>query len=100
MMHPCLGVAGKRGDRGRELSFDEVCEGDGLEDGAQVGADRDPDLLQVLGRARVLYGLWPLTSHVRQGPLDGPDDVSQGDLLRRQREPVATRCTPPGSDYP
>ena len=50
------------------LSFDEVGEGYGLEDGAQIGADRDPDLLQVFGRALVLDSLGPLAPDVGEGP--------------------------------
>ena len=68
MMYPGFGVAGELRDRGGELSIDDIGEGYGLEDGAQVGADRDPDLLQVLGRALVLDRLGPLAPDVGEGP--------------------------------
>src|ERR671920_423076 len=89
MMHPGFGVAGELRDRGGELSVDDIGEGYGLEDGAQVGADRDPDLLQVLGRALILDSLGPLAPDVCEGSFDGADDGGERDLLRRQREPVA-----------
>src|SRR5829696_1273876 len=100
MMHPGFGVAGEFCNRGRELSFHDVGEGYGLEDGAQVGADGDPDLLQVLCRALILDSLGPLAPDVREGSLDGADDGGERDLLRRQREPVAARGATPGTDYP
>src|SRR5215216_8126172 len=100
MVHPRLRVPGQLRDRGRELSFHDVGEGYGLEDGAQVGADRDPDLLQVLGGALVLYRFGPLAPDVCEGSFDGSDDGGERDLFRRQREPVAARGTAPGTDYP
>src|SRR5215210_7631591 len=100
MMHPGFGVAGELHDRGGELSFDDVGKGYGLEDGAQVGADGDPDLLQVLGRALVLYRFGPLSPDVCERSFDGADDGGERDLLSRQREPVAARGTTPGTDYP
>src|SRR5918993_3697971 len=99
VVHPGFGVAGELRDRGGELSVDDIGEGYGLEDGAQVGADGDPDLLQVLGRALVLHGLGPLASDVREGSFDGADDGGERDLLRRQREPVAAGGATPGTDY-
>src|SRR5829696_713158 len=100
MMHPGFGVAGELCNRGRELSFDEIGQGYGLEDGAQVGADRDPDLLQVLGSALVLYRFGPLAPDVCEGSFHGADDGGERDLLRWQREPVAARGATPGTDYP
>src|SRR5215208_5103803 len=98
MMHPGFGVAGELGDGRGKLSFDDIGYGYGLEDGAQVGADRDPDLLQVFGRALVLDRLGPLAPDVREGSFHGADDGGERDLLRRQREPVAARCATPGTD--
>ena len=60
-----------------------------LDDAAHGGADGDPDVLEVLGGARVLDVLGRLAAHRRQRPLDGADDVGQGDLLGRLGEPVA-----------
>src|SRR5829696_961284 len=100
MMHPGFGVAGELCNRGRELSFDEIGQGYGLEDGAQVGADRDPDLLQVLGSALVLYRFGPLAPDVCEGSFHGADDGGERDLLRWQREPVAARGATPGTDDP
>src|SRR5215213_5105008 len=100
MMHPGFGVAGEFCNRGRELSFHDVGEGYGLEDGAQVGADGDPDLLQVLCRALVLDSLGPLAPDVCEGSFDGTDDGGERDLFSRQREPVAARGATSGTDYP
>src|SRR5215204_4081003 len=100
MMHPGFGVASELRDRGGEISVDDVGEGYGLEDGAQSGADRDPDLLQVLGGALVLYRLGPLAPDVREGSFDGADDGGEGDLLRGQREPVTARGATPGTNDP
>src|SRR5215213_4590214 len=100
MMHPGFGVAGELRDRGGKLSVDDIGEGYGLEDGAQVGADRDPDLLQVLGGALVLYRFGPLAPDVCEGSFDGSDDGGERDLFRRQREPVAARGATSGTDYP
>src|SRR5215204_4754215 len=100
MMHPGFGVAGEFCNRGRELSFHDVGEGYGLEDGAQVGADGDPDLLQVLCRALILDSLGPLAPDVCEGSFHGADDGGERDLLRRQREPVAARGAAPGTYDP
>src|SRR5215210_1253179 len=100
MMHPRFGVASEFRDRGWELSIDDIGEGYGFEDGAQVGTYGDPDLLQVLGRALVFDRLGPLAPDVGEGSFDGADDGSERDLLSRQREPVATGGTTPGTDYP
>src|SRR5918997_712481 len=100
MVHPRFGVAGELRDRGGELSIDDVGEGYGLEDGAQVGTYGDPDLLQVLGCALVLDRLGPLAPDIRKGSFDGADDIGERDLLRWQREPVAAGGTTPGTDYP
>src|SRR5215213_1398377 len=98
MMYPGFGVASELRDRGGEISVDDVGEGYGLEDGAQVGADRDPDLLQVLGGALILDRLGPLAPDVCEGSFDGSDDGGERDRLRRQREPVAARGATPGTD--
>src|SRR5215218_991105 len=100
MMHPGFGVAGELRDGRGELSFDDIGEGYGLEDGAQVGADGDPDLLQVLGGALVLHSLGPLAPDVGERSFDGADNGGERDLLSRQSEPVAARGTTPGTDYP
>src|SRR5215212_184183 len=97
MVHPRLRVPGQLRDRGRELSFHDVGEGYGFEHGTQVGADRDPDLLQVLGGAGVLDHLGPLAPDVGQRSLYGADDGGQRDLLGRHGEPVAARGTTPGT---
>ena len=46
MMDPGFGVLSKDGNGFGEIALCEVGEGDGFEDGAEVGADGDPDLLQ------------------------------------------------------
>src|SRR5215211_1183004 len=99
-MYPRLGIAGELCDGGGQLSVDDIGECYGLEDGAQVGADGDPDLLQVLGGALVLYRFGPLSPDVCERSFDGADDGGERDLLRRQREPVAARGATPGTDYP
>ena len=54
---------------------------DVLEHFAQVRAQRDPDLLQRLGRADVLDLLGPLPAHAHERPLDRPNHLREVDLL-------------------
>ena len=60
-----------------------------LEDGAEVGADGDPDLLQVLGVAFVLDVLGGRGLHVGDRALDRADDVGDGYLVGGLGQPVA-----------
>ena len=64
MVDPSFGVLCKFGHGLGEIPIGEVGERDGLKDGAKVGADGDPDLLQGFGGARVLDGLWVLAPDV------------------------------------
>ncbi len=66
---------GQLADHARQLAGDEVGEGDLLEHGAEAGADRDPDLLQVLGVAAVFDRLRRGRLHVGDRALDGADDL-------------------------
>src|SRR5215210_1261944 len=100
MMHPGFGILGKLSDWGGEHTFDEVAEGYGLQDGAEVGADGDPDLRKRSGGALVLDGLGKLAPDICQRSFDGPDDVRQRDLPSGSSEPVATGGAPLGAHDP
>src|SRR3712207_4627928 len=76
VVDPGFGVAGELDDGFGEGSVGEVGERDGLEDGAEVGADGDPCLPQGFGGARVLDDLGVFAPDVRQGSLNGPDRKS------------------------
>src|SRR5215216_4772133 len=99
VVDPGFGIAGELEDGFGEGSVGEIGEGDGLEDGAEVGTDGDPDLPQGFGGARVLDGLRVFAPDVCQGALDGPDHVGEHDLLRRTGQPVSARGSTPGADY-
>lgn len=92
-MYPCFGVPGELFDRVWERAFDEVGEGYGLQDCAEVSADGDPDLRERPGGAPVLDGLGELAPDVGQRPFDGADDVGQRDLVCGPGEPVAAGGT-------
>jgi len=62
---------------GGRLAGDDVVEGDLVEDGPLVGAQRDPDALQRLRRADIAEVLRALTAHPDELPVHGADDVGQ-----------------------
>ena len=86
---PGLGVLGQAatsgGRRPAATSASVTC----LDDAAQARAHRDPDLLQRLGGAGVVDVLGRPAADRGQRALDGADDVGDGDLARRAREPIA-----------
>ena len=84
---------------GRQLACDHVGEGHLVHHRAQVGAQRDPDLLQRLRLRPCTRGLRALAPNRRQRPLDRADDVREDDLVGRLRQPVAAlRAAPAGDD--
>src|SRR5919199_2524311 len=80
-LRPHLRVRQQRLEPPRQLLRADVGEGDALEHRAQVGPDGDPDVAQPLRRALVVELLGRRLVDVRQGPLDRPDDIGDGDLV-------------------
>ena len=76
---------------------DQIGERDVSPTRPQVGPDRDPDVAQVLGRARVVGGFRGRVLNVGERALHGPDHVGEGDLLRLAGEPVASPGAAPGA---
>src|SRR5829696_5595228 len=89
VVDPGFGVLSKDRDALGEITFGEVGEGDGFEDGAEVGADGDPDLLQGFGGAWILHGLRPLAPDVSQRSFDGAYHLGQRYILGGAGQPVA-----------
>ena len=73
-----------------QLARGDVGDGHVLEHLAQVRAQRDPDLLQRLGRAVVGDLLRALAADADERALDRADDLRELDLLGGLGEPVAT----------
>ena len=97
---PRLRVVPQPLDLRRQLARREVGERDVLDHRAHAGADRDPDVLQVLGGAGVLDVLRRLAADAGQRALDGADDVGERDVLGRLGEPVAAVGAALGADEP
>src|SRR5258706_16295016 len=74
---------------GGELAAGEVGERDVLEDRAQAGAERDPYVGQMRGRALVGQRFRPVSLHRGQWAFHGPEHVGDRDLPRRTGELVA-----------
>src|SRR3984957_19198777 len=72
-----------------QVAGHDVGQGDLLEDGALVGPQRDPDLLQGLGHARIGDVFRPLAAYAQQLSVDDPDDVGQRDFRCRPGQPEA-----------
>src|ERR1700722_13932648 len=87
---PGLLGLGQRHDLLGELACRNVGDGYLLEHFAQVGAQGDPDLLQLLGRADVLDLLRALAADADERALDRADDLSEAALVGRLREPIPT----------
>src|SRR5690348_12635507 len=87
---PGAGVIGEFADPLGQLAGDDVVEGDLIEDGPFVGAQRDPDALQRLRRANVAEVLRALTAHSDKLPVHGADDVRERDLAGGLRQPEPT----------
>src|ERR1700733_1327517 len=81
--------AGEREDILGELAVGHVGDGHVLEYVAQVRAQRDPHLLQPLGRPGVLDLLGSLSANADQRTLHRADDVREIDLGGWARQPVA-----------
>jgi hypothetical protein len=77
----------------RQLATRDVGERHLLEHEADVCAERDPDLAQLLGRARIFELLGRLPADVRERPLDCSDHVRDRDLVRGSRQGVPARLT-------
>src|SRR3954454_3583503 len=93
-LDPDLGVRQQGLELPRELLRDDVSERDALENAAEIGADRDPDVAQPLGCTFVVEVLRRGLVNVREGALDGADDVGDGDFVGRFGEPVAAASAP------
>src|SRR5690606_19218271 len=91
-------VLGELADRFGQLARRYVREPDLLEDRAFAGAQRDPHLLQGTRGALVPDVLGALAPDAEQGPVDGADDVGEGDLLGLPRQPVAALGAPLAPD--
>src|ERR1700722_7033214 len=83
----------------RHVAGDDVRQGHRLEHFSLVGAQRDPDPLQRLGRSPVRHvrrplTLRPLTAAVERLAVDGPDDLSERYLGGRGGEPEPAVRTP------
>ena len=72
-----------------QLAIGHVGDGHVLEHFSQVGAQRDPHLLQRLGRADVLDLLGALPAHSHERSLDRADDLREVDLVGGLGQPVA-----------
>src|SRR5580692_3752856 len=81
--------ASEREDILGQLALSHIGNCHVLEHFAQIGAQRDPYLLQALGRTGVLNLLRSLPTNAHQRTLDGTDDVSEIDLSGRPGKPVA-----------
>src|SRR4029077_9749556 len=94
LLDPLAGVpgvlfVGQLDDVLGQLAGGYVGDGDMIEDLAQVGAQRDPDLLEHLGGAAVFDLLGALPAPPAHRPLDGPDARSERDLIGGWGKPVA-----------
>src|SRR5215208_1018338 len=98
-LHPGVGVLDQAPHRLGKVIAADIRQGHLLQDGAQVRADRDPDVAQTLGRAGILGVLGGPVLHVREWTLDRANDVGDGDVVRRAGEPVAPPCAALGPHH-
>ncbi len=81
----CVGVGEHASDVSGEPTAHDVLDGHPLEDASHARLGQQPDVAQCLDITRVEKGLGRRTTHVDERAVDGSDDVSDGDLVRRAR---------------
>ena len=73
----------------RQLVGDDVGQRHALEHGADIGAERDPDLRERLRRSGVDELVRALAAHAGQRAVNGADHVGDGDLTGKAAQPVS-----------